>query len=205
MRRRGLSLIQVLVASAVLVVALLPLFTMFSSSVRTTEVSLDELRAAYLAEEAMDQLKALAYEPGLDEIPDLPPGIKPPYEDSVDTSDPKGGFYQEGMAFPHPLKGTGQVLEIDTNNWEKVGASVVPGEDLWLESMGRVFLSPLPKGFRRKIRFFPPPTDSADTLHPGLRRIEVEVEWDRKFSGMSASQTRKMRLSSLVSSPGRVR
>lgn len=203
--RRGLSLVQVLVASAVLVTALLPVFAMLTQSVRTTEVSLDELRAAYLAEEALDQLRFLAFEPGFGAMRDLPAVNPPPHTHWVDTGDPTSEYHQVGMPLPHPISGTGAVLEVDTDGWRKLGAPAAHDpEDPLVEALSRLYLSPMPEGWTRRIQLFAPPLDPTGTINPDLRRVEVEITWGRQFQGMAAAHERSLRLSSLVGNPGRL-
>ena len=193
-RRRGMSLVQVLVASAVLITALLPVFAMLTQSVRNTEVSLDELRAAYLAEEALDQLRFLAYEPGFRALRDLPALNPPPRKEWVDTSDPGAEYHQLGMALPHPISGTGEVLDVDTDGWRSLGAGVAEDpDDPLMEALSRLYLSPLPEGWTRRIQLYAPAIDAAGTVNPDLRRVEVEISWERT-----------LRLSTLIGNPGRL-
>lgn len=205
MRRSGLSLVQVLVASAVLITALLPVFALLTQSVRNTEVSLDELRAAYLAEEVLDQLRFLAYEPGFAALRDLPILNPPPHDSWVDTSDENGEYFQLGMPLPHPIQGTGAVLEVETEGWRQLGAPLAsdPNDPL-VESLSRLYLSPLPEGWERRIQLYAPPLDASGTINPDLRRVEVEIRWGRQFQGMSEAKERRVRLSTLIGNPGRL-
>jgi hypothetical protein len=202
--KRGLSLVQVLVASAVLVVSLLPLFTLFSSSVRTTEVSLDELRAALLAEELISQIRLLSFQPGFHLIPDMPADIRPPYTRWLDLQDPNSGFYQVGAPLPHPIRGSHQSVDFETNNWELLGAPACsergPNPDPVLESLSRIYLSPLPRDFRRLVKVHPAPLDPSGLTSPNLRRVEVRIEWERRFQG-TATQRRHLELTTLLGNP----
>jgi hypothetical protein len=200
-----MTLVQVLVASAVLVTALLPVFALLTQSVRNTEVSLDELRAAYLAEEALDQLRFLAFEPGYAGLRDLPAVNPPPHDSWVDTSDSEGEYYQLGLPLPHPIQGTGEVLPVDTQGWRQLGAPIAsdPNDPL-IESLSRLYLSPLPEGWQRRFQIYPPPLDASGTINPDLRRVEVEIVWSRQFQGMQAAKERRVRLSTLIGNPGRL-
>lgn len=59
-RRRGLSLTEVLIATAVMVVVFVPLFRVFLSGVTTTRSTEDRLRAFSLAQQQIEVLKAAA-------------------------------------------------------------------------------------------------------------------------------------------------
>lgn len=204
--RRGLSLVQVLVASAILVVGLLPLFTLLSSSVRTTEVSLEEVRASLLAEELIEQLRFLAFQPGFEHIPDRPRGIRPPYGSWVPVHDPASEYHQLGAALPEP--GEESSVRVPVQGWSLLGAplcqEVGPSPDPRVASRSRLYLSPLPPGTRRFLKIHEAPLDPSGTTSPELRRVEVKVEWDRTFQG-TPTRTRSLTLTTLVASPGRRR
>lgn len=203
-RRRGLSIIQVLVASAVLVVAFLPLIGLFGSAVRTGAVSRDELRAAVLADEFLTQLRVLAHGPGLGVLPDYPLENPPPHQGWVDTGDPGGEYYQRGAPLWHPGDPARPAGEVDPESWRRVGASAAsPGSPPLARSLARLYLSPLPPGFSRRFRVYAPPLGPGPdaAVDPDLRRVEVEIAWTRDFAG-GASRARKLRVGSLVSHPG---
>lgn len=206
-RRRGLSLVQVLVASAVLVVALLPLFTLLSSSVRTAEVSLDELRAAYLADELMTQVRLLAFEPGFPHLHEIPLVWEAGKDQWLALHDPSVDMHQRGAPLAHPIRGSG-TIEVDTDGWHLLGASIcrdtAPSPDPLIESLSRLYLSPLPPGYRRFLRLYRPPLDASGRTAPGVLRLEVKIEWDRTFLG-TPTQTRTLQLTTLMGNPGSLR
>lgn len=57
MRRKGLNLIEVLVASAILAAVFLPLFGAFRGGVRTTKYTEDRLRALTIAQEQLQAIR----------------------------------------------------------------------------------------------------------------------------------------------------
>jgi hypothetical protein len=195
------------VASAVLVVALLPLFTLLGSSVRTTEVSLDELRAAYLADELMAQVRVMTMEPGFSHLVELPQGIDPAKDEWLPLDDPASPLYQRGATLPQPLRGSGTEV-LDTQGWRLLGSALCrdlsPSPSPWIESLSRLYLSPLPEGYRRSLRLYRPALDAGGRTVPGVMRLEVKIEWDRTFLA-SPTQTRTLRLSTLLGNPGSLR
>ena len=56
-RRKGLNLIEVLVASAILAAVFLPLFGAFRGGVRTTKYTEDRLRALTIAQEQLQSIR----------------------------------------------------------------------------------------------------------------------------------------------------
>lgn len=205
-RRHGLSLVEILVTSAVMVVTLVPLFVLFSGSVRTTEVSIDELRATNLATEVISQMRLLAGEPGFGWIDPMPPDLTGPDDDRwVPLDDPESPLYQQGMSLASSPESTGPgPFVVDTRGWTLVGAPFardpsIPA-DPWIESLSRLYLSPAPPGTRRFVRVFIPRMDSQGTLNPNLKRLEVRVEWERTFIG-TPTQRRHLELRTLLGNP----
>lgn len=204
--RGGVSLVEVLVAAAVLVVALLPLFVLFSGSLRKTEVSIDELRAVDLAQELLVQIRGLAVVPGFPKIPDMPsPNPPPDHPLWLAIHDPASGFHQLGASLPHPVGGTApQAVSLDTRDWTLLGAPGCrlppPATDPLDEALSRIWLSAAPQGYRRFLRVYRPRINARGDVNPNLLRIDVRVEWDRTFMG-APTQTRTVALSTLVGSP----
>lgn len=205
--RRGLALVEVLVAATVMVVALLPLFVMLSSSVRTTEVSVDELIAVNLAHELMSQMQLVAYEPGFGWIPSAMPDQNPPpdFPRWVAIHEPDAGFFQEGLRLPHPLtSGNPDPEDLDTDDWTKIGAPLagldtVPPDPL-IQALSRIHLSKAPESFERYVKVFLPRLNRRGDRRPDLKRIEVRVDWSRDFLG-DAIRTRSLQLTTLVGNP----
>ncbi len=201
--RSGLSLVEILVASGVLVAVMLPLFVLLSGSVRTTEVSLDEVQASLLAHEVLAQVRLLAVEPGFSNLPDLPvPNPPPLFPDWVALDDPQTPIHQRGGRLPHPVtSGDPRVEELETQGWTLFGAGLAGRDSVdpqpLLESLSRLYLSPAPDGFRRFLKVHPARLNARGDWTPFLRRIEVRVDWDRTFTG-TAEKQRSMTLATLV-------
>lgn len=205
--RQGLGLIQVLLASCLLVGLFLPLTQSFQSSIRTAQVSLDEVQAAHLAAELMDQLKGLAYTPGFLALPDMPvpkPGA-PAGATWVETQDPQSQYHQVGDSLPGFPLPPGTPSSFATQGGSRLGKSLLPERSHAGHALdrarARLYLSPLPPGMTRGFRIQTPRLDRAGRISSNFKRLEVRVSWQKDFLG-PGSRTREVRLTCLIGNPG---
>lgn len=207
-RRKGLSLIEVLVASGVLTAVLLPLLLLLSQTVRGTEMSLDEIRATNLAAELLEQMQVLPGSVGWNAFNMRPEDNLPPRFPKFLSLDPKGSELPiEGHLFDLPLATGGAGPTLATEGWTKVGAAYcfdpAPGGDPLVAERSRLFLSPCPEGFTRFVQTHHPLIEPGSGAYdPLLTKIVVRVEFEENFSGGS-KRKRRIHMSTLVSAPWR--
>lgn len=195
----GVSLIEILVATAIIVVVFVPLMTLFTQTIRSTEISLDEVLATNLASEVIEQIEVLPYSAGFHRMVSWPVPNPPPDFPAV-----------------HPLPAEGIVLgapspddpplwrPIDTRGWTEMGYLYCEPEampDPLSRELSRLYLSPLPSGYRRTIELHHPLIGAAPPIQdPNLYQVLVRIEWDRTFLG-APTQTRSVELAALVANP----
>jgi type II secretory pathway pseudopilin PulG len=186
LRRTGFSLIEVVVAAMALVILLVPLLITFSSTLRTTEVSIQELQAQQLALEFIEQVKVLALSVGFENIqerpyPNLPLVLRPKYMGmEIKDEFPLMGsthattcdWDDGGEVFP-PLS---------TKTWTITGRHMCfCPTDPSLAEKSRFFLSPLPDGFKRYVQIFIPVySESGNSVESNLIKARVKIMWKSK-------------------------
>ena len=192
--RIGFSLVEVLVASGILVAVFVPLMFVFTQTVRQAEVSLDELQATALADELIDQVAAVPwvrYFPALISFPQ--PNPPPSYSRWATLT-------TTGVDFPAAKAGlTGNV---DTGGWLLSGAPYA-GTDAPAEfrPYQRLFLSALPPRFKRELKVHGV-LDRSSSLEESthLAEVEVRVSWDDQFVS-GPHPTREIALRTIVCDP----
>lgn len=193
-RSRGFSLVEVLVASGVLVAVFVPLTFVFTSTVRQAEVSLDELQATTLADELLDQLAvvpAVRHFPALFAFPT--PNPPPGYSRWATLSTTGANF---------PAAAPGFAATADTGSFTRAGApyggAETPPDHV---PYTRLYLSAVPDRFRRELkvhRTLDRPSSLEESEH--LAEVEVRVSWDDVF--VSGPRTRReVALRAIVSDP----
>ena len=188
MRRAGFSLVEVMVASAVLVAIFVPVMFVFTQSLRQAEVSLDELVATTAADELLDQVAAVPAVRHFQALGAYPqPNPPPAYSRwaTVTTS---------GTAFPAAAPNfAGSVTAGPPYAGSETPADHVP--------YTRVYLSPLAARFKRELKVH-------RTLdHPGsldesehLAEVEARVSFDDQFAS-GPHIARDVSLRTIVSDP----
>ena len=68
MTRKGLSLLEILIAAGIMVAAMVPLWGLMGSSHKQVTVSADEVRASQLANEILEQMENLRWFPDPGEV-----------------------------------------------------------------------------------------------------------------------------------------
>lgn len=132
MKRRGISLLEVLVASGIMVAALVPLWGLMGSSHKQVTLSADEIKASQLAVEMLEQIENSQWWPDVGDI-----GFKPLSEGklTIGTSskiDLRIGSFPEYMdlkatikieKYPSTGQETGRIVRLILNykSKEKVG------------------------------------------------------------------------------------
>lgn len=204
--RRGVSFIEVLVAGVAMVALVVPLLIVFSSTLRTTEVSLQEVWAQHLAAELMEQVKTQPFTVGFEWLFERPfPNPPPDYPNYLSLA-PGGALACPGHAFPDATEwALDRTEELDTKGWTVTGApltfdTATPPDPLIAER-SRLYLSPLPEGFRRFLQIYRPVRSlSPLAAEANLLKAVVRIEWssarttDHRF-------TRRIELRSLVGNP----
>ncbi len=204
--RRGVSLLEVLVASIVMVALVLPLLVVFSGTIRTTEVSIQEVWAQHLATELMEQVKVLPFAVGYEWLFARPfPNPPPQYPNFLSLS-PTGELPCAGYAFPTDVDWALATQEdIPSTNWTATGAAVTfdtgSPSDPNVAERARIFLSPLPKGFRRQLQIYRPIRSLAPlTNETNLMKVVVKVEWSSART-RNRQHKRHITMSGLLSNP----
>jgi hypothetical protein len=195
--RRGLSFVEILVATALLVCVLLPVLYLFTQATRTSEVSLDELAATNYACELTDQLKVLPWSIGFRYIVQTPVPNPPPAFPEWTT------LTSAGMGFPEAdPNGPARLQPIDTADWTRTGFPywIPPPDAPQIMARSRLYLSPLPENYRRKLKVYHPLADPSGNLDPNLYQIMVRIEWDRTFLG-APTQNRFNQMGTLIANP----
>ena len=204
--RRAASLVEVLIASIVMLALVLPLLVVFSSTIRMTEVSIQEVWAQHLASEVMEQLEVLPLSVGYEWLFDRPFPNPPPEYPNYLSMAPDGELACLGMVFPREHRfALNQEVELSTDGWTKNGAAITydttvpPDPDI--EESSRLFLSPLPDGFRRYLQIYHPIRSlSPLSKESNLIKAVVKIEWKSSRSSRDESM-RRIELRSLISNP----
>lgn len=63
MRRKGISLLEIVIASSIMIAAMVPLWGLLGSSHRQVTLSADEIRASQIAVEILEQVENLGFAP----------------------------------------------------------------------------------------------------------------------------------------------
>jgi len=194
MKRRGLSFIEVLVASTIMVVTLVPLFLVFSQGVRTGQVSIDEIRANLLAQEIVDQIAVMPYAGGWPAIQDRPrPNAPPGFTRWADLP-------ATGLDLPNPVGAT--PVEISTGGWTRIGYPY-PMEEApdVIAPFQRLYLTGLDSTTTRSVKVHP----AMAILHqnvtdPDIAEIEGRIVW--KTRGLTGTTPeRSVIVRTLISNP----
>lgn len=192
-RHAAFSLIEVLVASGVLVAVFLPIMFTFTQSVRQAEVSLDELEATLLADELADQLQLIPYVRRFQSLIAYPVPNPPPAYSRWATP------ATTGSELPAAKPGLTALLE--TGGGKTLGEPLA-GEDMPLDERPytRLYVSPAGPRFRRFLKVHRT-LDRAGSLEENehLTEVEVKVEWDGLEIG--AKRTREVIVRGIVSDP----
>lgn len=176
MRRvSAFSLVEVLVASGVLVAVFVPLMFVFTQSVRQAEVSLDELEATLLADEMADQLLIVPVVRQFQSLIPYPVPNPPPQYSQWAT------YPTTGLAFRayDPASSGGTVNAAN-------GARAVSwaGDDMPVSERPytRMYLTPTAPRFKRFLKVHGA-LDRAASMeeNPHLMEVEVKVTWDDNF------------------------
>lgn len=175
----GFSLVEILVATGVLVAVFVPIMIVFTRSVRQAEVSLDEIVATNLAEEIVDQLQIIPLM-----LRDFEQFVSYPALNTPPTYPKWSEYKAPGMAFPRATPGLS--TELDTQRFTITGIPY-PQEETpkGLECSLRLYLSPLPERFSRRVKVHRC-TDRAGSIdeNPNMVQLESLVEWeDRSIPG----------------------
>jgi hypothetical protein len=192
-RRLGFSLVEVLVASGVLVAVFLPIMFTFTQTVRQAEVSLDELEATLLADELADQLQLIPYVYRFERLIAFPAPNPPPAYSRWATLTTTGSELPEGRA--------GLIASLDTGGGKTLGEPLA-GDEAALEDRPytRLYVSPVGQRFRRFFKVHKT-LDRTGSLEESdhLTEVEVKVEWDGLEIG--AKRTREVIVRGIVSDP----
>lgn len=185
---RGFSLVEVLVASAMMVAVFVPLAFVFTQSIRQTEVSMDELVATTAADELLDQV---AVTPLVRHFPALvayPQPNPPP-------------AYSRWASVPT----TGANLPVAAPGFTGTAPAFAPyaGNDTPADHVPytRLYLSATPARFRRELKVHRT-LDRAGTLEESehLAEVEVRVSFDDQF--VSGPRTpREVAMRAIVADP----
>lgn len=189
-------MVEVLVASTVLVVLMLPLFVILGQGVRTGEVSLEETQARLAAHELLDQLAVVAHPAGWPAMEPHPHPNDPPAFAAWAT------LPTTGVNLPGPA--IAAVHEIPVNNFTVTGIPY-PQERATPEwsSFQRVYLSPMGAHFTRRFKVHPGMLENgANRVDPDLAVITVDVGWTSRISGPQPE--RRVTLQALVANPALV-
>ncbi|GAB4271991.1 MAG: hypothetical protein Kow0029_10200 [Candidatus Rifleibacteriota bacterium] len=135
MTRKGLSLLEILVASAIMIAALVPLWGLMGSSHKQATISADEVRASQISNEIIEQIENSSWYPDQGEISFTPLkngkvtiGVSKKLEisfgDYPDYLDPKGRLEIEN--YPTTGVSVGRIIRLilSYNTKEKVGKEI---------------------------------------------------------------------------------
>lgn len=185
---RGFSLVEVLVASAVLVAVFVPLAFVFTQSIRQTEVSMDELAATTAADELLDQVAVtplVRHFPALTAYPQ--PNPPPAYSRwaTVPTTGANLPAATPGFAGTAPAFAPYALAETPADH--------VP--------YTRLYLSATPARFKREFKVHRT-LDRQGTLEESEHMAEVEVRVSFEDQFLSGPHTpRNVTLRAIVSDP----
>lgn len=192
--RGGFSLVEVLVASAVMVAVFVPLMFLFTQSVRQAEVSLDELEATLLADEMAEQMQIVPVVRQFQSLIAYPvPNPPPAY--SQWASYPTTGIslfrYDTGVSGGGIMTANGA----HATSW--AGEDMPPNERPYT----RMYLTPTAPRFRRLLKVHGAlDRPSSMEENPHLMEVEVKVQWDDNF--VSGPKTaREVVVRGIVSDP----
>jgi len=174
-KRAGFSLVEVLVASGVMVAVFLPLMFVFTQTMRQAEVSLDEVAATTLADEMLDQIAAVPWVRNFQTLIAFPAPNPPPAYSRWAT------LTTTGVDFP--VAKAGLATGMDTSGWTLTGTPYAGGDaPPDARPYTRLFLSALPARFHRELKVHRV-LDRASSLDESdhLAEIEVRVTWDDQF------------------------
>lgn len=196
--RRGFSFIEVLVATALLVAVLIPIVFVISQSMRTSEVSLDELTASLWASELVEQLECLPWSAGYRRIVFSPHPNPAPDFPEWHGLPPAGMGFGEADPNARPLQ-----PPIDTKEWTVTGYVYwqPPPDDPLLKAHSRLYLSALPVDHTRRIKLYHPVADPTGVTDPNLWQLWARIDWGRTFMG-APRQYRTCELTTLLANPG---
>jgi len=180
MSPRGFSLVEVLIAGAVLVTLAVPMYLMLVSSTRSAALAAEEVQATLAAEEVLDgvRLLALTQFSGADgNLPSLPP-------------------WKEEVKLVSPITG-------DEDRWadlDEVLRREGNGFPLWpggaFTERSRFFMGPPAQGMRRYLRIEYPGPYGDGRPDKMICRIRVLVHYEIMTGG--PAQQRQLELTSLV-------
>jgi type II secretory pathway pseudopilin PulG len=174
-RSAGFSLVEVLVASAVMVAVFVPLMFVFTQSVRQAEVSLDELEATLLADEMADQMQIVPVVRQFQSLIPYPVPNPPPAYSQWATYPTTGIDFR---LYDAAVSG-------GTVNAAAGGRAVSwAGEDMPVSERPytRMYLTPTAPRFKRFLKVHGALDRSASMEeNPHLMEVEVKVTWDDNF------------------------
>lgn len=193
-RSAGFSLVEVLVASTVMIAIFVPLMFVFSQSMRQAEVSLDELLATTAADELLDQLAVV---PAVRHFPAL---IAHPQPNPPPAYARWATITTTGADFPAATPGFSGTA--DTGSFSRTGGPYAGAETPPdFIPYTRLYLSALPQRFHREFKVHRT-LDRPGTLEESEHMAEVEVRASFDDNFVSGPHTRRdVSLRAIVSDP----
>lgn len=172
--RRGLTLVEALIAGVLLAVGLLPVVFLRTTTTRETAMDLRQLEATALANELLEQVRAMAEGrigvPAMGSLPCL--NSFPDFPEWVDI---------EAL-----LKG-------------KAGAVSLLDATEFLRASSRVYLASPREGFHRYLQFMRAPLLKGDTYASSPHLLEIRVKVEYGPPGARPDAVRRIVLDTLVS------
>ena len=206
-RRAGLSFIEVLIAGVVMTSLVIPLLIVFSSTLRTTEVSIQEIWAQHLATELLEQVRIMPVTVGFHWLYDRPIPNCPPHYPYFLCLAPTGQLPCRGWSLPtDTTEWMRQVtLELDTEEWTLTGAPLSedpsPEPDPLIAEYSRIFLTALPEGFRRYLQFYRPIRSHAPLdWETNLVKVVVRIDWQSARTA-DRHHTRQLYMRGFIGNP----
>lgn len=168
MKRRGFSLVEIIIASIISVLLIVPLMALYQQSLNETQQSFDEIQATLYARELIEEIHFLKHVIGFDAITSLgDPSDKDSFVD-LSNVEPTQSLFREGIS-----DNTYKTTPFTTLN-----------------------LSAIPHNYQRLIRLYP--MNAGATFyqaHPQLLSLEATIRWS---VGKSGDFNRKVTLKSLI-------
>ena len=168
MKHKGFSLVEIIIASIISVLLIVPLMALYQQSLYETQQSFDEIQATLYARELIDEIHFLKHAIGFDAMTSLG---DPSEEDSyVDLSN---------------IESTHSLFRGSTSDGE-----------YRVSSHSTLNLSAMPHNYQRLIRLHP--MNAGATFyqaHPQLLSLEATIRWS---VGKSGDFNRKVTLKSLI-------
>lgn len=193
MNRLAFSLVEVLVASGVLVAVFVPIMFTFTQSVRQAEVSLDELEATLLADELADQLQLVPFVRRFQSLIAYPAPNPPPAYSRWATLTTTGAVFPAGRP---DLTDSFDTKDGKAAGEPYAGDDTPPAERPYT----RVYVSPAGPRFKRHFKVHRT-LDRSNSLEESehLAEVEVKVEWEGLELG--AKRMREVIVRGIVADP----